>query len=182
MYSIIWVTIKWSLCFAPSCRLPFCSCPSPVFMIAECEGSNWATREICSSRYEHIPKWRPITNGHIFWFKLSSKNKIFSFCSHFAICVIGNPPATGSWGIPTIFGNEKAANGNVLNRGHSEPVQGASEPSIANIQLREVRLLYLETGRILEMEGQPSGYHCRSKMWGRFCKIVMMWLLLTRTG
>jgi dynamin 1-like protein len=49
----------------------------------------------------------------------------------------GNPPATGSWGIPTIFGNEKAANGNVLNRGHSEPVQGASEPSIANIQLRE---------------------------------------------
>ncbi|KAH8950520.1 hypothetical protein BDL97_10G090300 [Sphagnum fallax] len=49
----------------------------------------------------------------------------------------GNSPATGSWGIPTIFGNEKAANGNVLNRGHSEPVQGASEPSIANIQLRE---------------------------------------------
>ncbi len=81
----------------------------------------------------------------------SSVPRIRSFCSHFAICVIGNSPATGSWGIPTIFGNEKAANGNVLNRGHSEPVQGASEPSIANIQLREVssELLYLETGRIL---------------------------------
>jgi hypothetical protein len=50
----------------------------------------------------------------------------------------------------------------VLNRGHSEPVQGASEPSIANIQLREVssELLYLETGRILQMVGQPSEYHC----------------------
>lgn len=57
----------------------------------------------------------------------------------------GNPGTVGSWGIPSIFGNtEKSANGNskeqLIDRGHSEPVQGSMESTGAIIQLREVWL------------------------------------------
>lgn len=55
----------------------------------------------------------------------------------------GNSGPVGSWGIPSIFGNteKSSSNGNskehVLNRGHSEPIQGSLESSYASIQLRE---------------------------------------------
>ncbi|KAG0554580.1 hypothetical protein KC19_12G102200 [Ceratodon purpureus] len=55
----------------------------------------------------------------------------------------GNSGPVGSWGIPSIFGNteKSSSNGNskehVLNRGHSEPIQGSLESSFASIQLRE---------------------------------------------
>lgn len=51
----------------------------------------------------------------------------------------------GSWGIPSIFGTiEKSSSDgdkeHILNRGHSEPIQGSVESSYACIQLREVCL------------------------------------------
>uniref|UniRef100_A0A7I4CEI4 Dynamin-related protein 3A n=1 Tax=Physcomitrium patens TaxID=3218 RepID=A0A7I4CEI4_PHYPA len=52
----------------------------------------------------------------------------------------------GSWGIPSIFGTiEKSSSDgdkeHILNRGHSEPIQGSVESSYACIQLREPPLV-----------------------------------------
>ncbi|XP_024362051.1 dynamin-related protein 3A isoform X2 [Physcomitrium patens] len=58
----------------------------------------------------------------------------------------GSSGPVGSWGIPSIFGTiEKSSSDgdkeHILNRGHSEPIQGSVESSYACIQLREPPLV-----------------------------------------